>query len=194
MSAISSVCVYCGSRAGDDDAWQDAAVEMGRRLAEQDMTLVYGGGRIGLMGAVADAAIAAGGEVIGIIPEDLENREVGHPNVSRLHIVANMHERKMMMAQISDAFVVLPGGLGTLDEMFEIVTWRQLRFHDKPVVVADVGGYWAPLRDLFDSVIAKGFATEADRNLIAFADSVPAVFDALAAAPAARRPLRTGPL
>ena len=171
-----------------------AAASLGAGLADRGMTLVFGGGRVGLMGAVADAALERGGTVVGIIPESLENREVGHANVSELHVVGNMHERKMMMAKRSDAFVVLPGGLGTLDEMFEIVTWRQLGFHDKPVIVADINGYWQPLRDLIDSLVAKGFANDADRQLTVFADSVDGVFNALAAATPATYPMETDQL
>ena len=194
MSEIASVCVYCGSRTGEDAAWQDSASALGAGLAERGMTLVFGGGRVGLMGAVADAALAADGTVVGIIPESLESREVGHASVSELHVVGNMHERKMMMAKRSDAFVVMPGGLGTLDEMFEIVTWRQLGFHDKPVIVADINGYWRPLRDLLDSLVAKGFAKDTDRDLAIFVDSIDGVFDALAAAAPATRPLETDKL
>lgn len=190
MTGISSVCVYCGSRTGDDPAWRDAAAALGARLAKAGMTLVYGGGRVGLMGAVADAALAAGGPVIGVIPKDLESREVGHASVTELHVVANMHERKMLMAKLADAFVVLPGGLGTLEEMFEIVTWRQLGFHDKPVVVADIAGYWQPLRELIASLAARGFVSDRDRELAQFAGSVDAVLDALAAAPAPKEDLK----
>lgn len=180
---ITSVCVYCGSREGDNPAWRAAAEALGTGLAARGMTLVFGGGRIGLMGAVADAAVAGGGKVIGIIPEDLETREVGHQSVAELHVVSNMHERKMLMAQKSDAFVVLPGGLGTLDETFEIVTWRQLRFHDKPVVIADIEGFWTPLRALVDNAIDRGFAAARDRTLMTWATTVPEIFAALEAAP-----------
>ena len=177
--AITSVCVYCGSRTGKDAAWLAAASALGSGLAERGMTLVFGGGRVGLMGAAADAALAVGGKVIGIIPESLETREVGHANVSELHVVKNMHERKMMMAKKSDAFVVLPGGLGTLDEMFEIVTWRQLGFHDKPVIVADINGYWQPLRSLLDSLVDKGFAADRDWDLLTFVSDIDDVLAAL---------------
>ncbi len=194
MTGISSVCVYCGSRTGTDPAWQEAATALGAGLAERGMTVVFGGGRVGLMGAVADAALAAGGKVVGIIPESLQTREVGHAHVSQLHVVDNMHERKMMMAKLSDAFVVLPGGLGTLDEMFEIVTWRQLGFHAKPVVVADINGYWQPLAKLIDSMIEKEFVSDADRRLTRFADSVEAVFETLATAPPASQTLQTDKL
>ncbi len=191
MSTIASVCVYCGSRTGGDDAWAEAAAALGAGLANRHMTLVFGGGRVGLMGTIADAAIAAGGEVVGVIPKSLETRELSHANVSKLHVVANMHERKMMMAKLSDAFVVLPGGLGTLDEMFEIMTWRQLGFHDKPVIVADINGYWLPLRGLIDSLVEKGFAGESDRQLARFVDSVDAVFEVLATASPGQKELDT---
>jgi uncharacterized protein (TIGR00730 family) len=194
MTGISSVCVYCGSRAGTDPAWQEAATALGAGLAERGMTVVFGGGRVGLMGAVANVALAAGGKVVGIIPESLETREVGHAHVSQLHVVGNMHERKMMMAKLSDAFVVLPGGLGTLDEMFEIVTWRQLGFHAKPVVVADINGYWQPLAELIDSMIEKGFVSDADRRLTRFVDSVETVFETLSATTPSTQSLQTDKL
>lgn len=194
MTGISSVCVYCGSRPGNDPEWHEAAVSLGTGIAERGMTLVFGGGRVGLMGAVADAALAAGGRVVGIIPESLETREVGHASVTELHVVNNMHERKMMMAKLSDAFVSLPGGLGTLDETFEIITWRQLGFHDKPVVIADIKGYWQPLRTLMDATVDGGFATESNRNLAQFADCVDAVFRLLSAAPESRQALKTDQL
>ena len=194
MTGISSVCVYCGSRTGDDPAWQEAARALGAGIARAGMTLVFGGGRVGLMGAAADAALESGGRVVGVIPQDLESREVGHTNVTELHVVANMHERKMMMARLADAFVVLPGGLGTLEEMFEIVTWRQLGFHDKPVIVADINGYWRPLRDLIDTVAARGFVSDSDRRLARFEESIDAVLEALAAAEPPRSALKTDSL
>jgi len=174
-----AVCVYCGSRAGENPAWSAAASALGAGLAERGIELVYGGGNVGLMGAAADAAMAAGGRVIGVIPRDLVAREHGHRAVSDLHVVDSMHERKLLMVKLSDAFVSLPGGLGTLDETFEILTWRQLRFHDKPIVLADIGGYWQPLLDLLEAQIACGFVDPAHRALMTVARSVDEIFAAL---------------
>ncbi len=174
-----AVCVYCGSRSGGNPAWQAAAVELGAGLAARGIDLVYGGGNIGLMRATADAAMASGGRVIGVIPRDLEAREQGHRAVSELHVVESMHERKLLMAKLSDAFVALPGGLGTLDETFEILTWRQLRFHDKPIVLADIAGYWQPLLDLVEAQIACGFVDPAHRALMTVVRSTDGIFAAL---------------
>ena len=174
-----AVCVYCGSRSGSDPAWRAAAVELGAGLAARGIGLVYGGGNIGLMRATADAAMAGGGRVVGVIPRDLEAREHGHRAVSELHVVDSMHERKLLMVKLSDAFVALPGGLGTLDETFEILTWRQLRFHDKPIVLADIAGYWQPLLDLVEAQIACGFVDPAHRALMTVASSVDGIFAAL---------------
>ena len=174
-----AVCVYCGSLSGGNPAWQAAAVELGAGLAARGIDLVYGGGNIGLMRATADAAMAAGGRVIGVIPRDLEAREQGHRAVSELHVVESMHERKLLMAKLSDAFVALPGGLGTLDETFEILTWRQLRFHDKPIVLADIAGYWQPLLDLVEAQIACGFVDPAHRALMTVVRSTDGIFAAL---------------
>src|SRR5262245_48697102 len=135
MTAIRSVCVYCGSHVGRNRRHREAAVGLGQLLAQHGIRLVYGGGRIGLMGEVADAVIADGGEVIGIIPEMLETKEVGHRGISELRVVTSMHERKNLMFEMADGFVILPGGLGTLDEAFEMLTWRQLRLHDKPIIL-----------------------------------------------------------
>jgi len=176
-----AVCVYCGSRHGENTAWTEAAVSLGKGLGKRGIDLVYGGGSVGLMGASATAAMAEGGRAIGIIPKDLEDREQGNRDLTELHIVGSMHERKLMMAQKSDAFIVLPGGLGTLDETFEILTWRQLRFHNKPIILADIEGYWQPLLDLLHAIIAKGFADPAHLALLTIVPTVEDVFEALAA-------------
>jgi len=186
MSEISALCVYCGSAVGSDPAHRAAAAALGAAMARRRIRLIYGGGRVGLMGVVADAVLAGGGKVTGVIPEHLQRREVGHQEISELRVVSSMHERKRIMSEIADGFVVLPGGLGTLDETLEIVTWRQLGLHDKPIVIADVGGYWRPLVGLVDAVIAGGFARPEARRLFAVADSIDGVFAALAAAPAPR--------
>jgi uncharacterized protein (TIGR00730 family) len=181
MASVKRLCVYCGSADRVAPAYRAAATELGHRMAEAGIELVYGGGRIGLMGLVANAVMAHGGQATGIIPAHLHDREVGHHGVSQLLVVGSMHERKQMMFEMSDAFAILPGGLGTLDEAFEIITWRQLGLHDKPIVIVDVEGYWTPLRELIDHVIGEGFASQATRRLYRIVDDVPALFDALAA-------------
>jgi len=152
-----AVCVYCGSRTGTRPLYAQRAAMLGTRLAQQNLALVYGGGNVGLMGITADAALAAGGEVIGVIPEQLVGWEVAHRGVTRLEIVANMHERKARMFDLSDAFVALPGGFGTLDEMFEMLTWRQLGLGDKPCAFLDVDGFYAPLVAMMDRMVEEGF-------------------------------------
>ena len=179
MQQIRHVCVYCGSSGAVDDRYRDAADELGRTLAAASIGLVFGGGRIGLMGLVADAALAAGGHVIGVIPAALRDRELAHSRVSELVIVDNMHERKRVMAERADAFAVLPGGIGTLDEMFESLTWRQLGLHDKPIFVVDVAGYWRPLVALFDHIVARGFAAPLVPRLVEIVPDVAALMAAL---------------
>jgi hypothetical protein len=183
MSRNSTVCVYCGSRTGDDPVFAAAAAELGRRLAADGHTLVYGGGRVGLMGLLADAAVQAGGRVVGIIPRHLQRAEVGHGGVTELVLVDSMHERKAEMAARSDIFVVLPGGLGTMDETFEIVTWRQLGLHDKPIVIFNLEGCWSPFVDLVDHIVGRGFAAPEDRALFAVVDTLEEVLTAVATAP-----------
>lgn len=186
MARLRSICVYCGSRTGTDPRLRDAAATFGRLIAQAGLKLVYGGGRVGLMGVLADAALAAGGKVVGIIPEHLNSVEIGHQNVSELRVVTSMHERKHAMFELSDAFVVLPGGIGTLDETFEIITWRQLHLHDKPVVLVDSGGYWQPFLDMIDHIIASGFASPSIRKLFEVVARVEDAIPALMAAPAPR--------
>ncbi|MFM2045634.1 MAG: hypothetical protein RLY86_4210, partial [Pseudomonadota bacterium] len=157
MSHIRSVCVYCGSANGVEEIYKDSARDLGRRIAAEGLRLVYGGGRVGLMGICADAALAAGGEVVGIIPEHIQKLEVDHTGLTELHVVESMHIRKAMMVEQSDAFAILPGGIGTLDEAFEIITWRQLMLHDKPVVIVNVNGFWNPLIALLDHMQDTGF-------------------------------------
>ena len=154
---MKSVCVYCGSSLGARSAYSDRAALLGTRLAREGLSLVYGGGNVGLMGIAADAALAAGGEVIGVIPEQLVGWEVAHRGLTRLEVVATMHERKARMFDLSDAFVALPGGFGTLDEMFEMLTWRQLGLGDKPCAFLDVDGYYAPLMAMLDRMRSEGF-------------------------------------
>ena len=142
---LRSICVFCGASPGAQPVYRQAAENLGRHLAEQGLRLIYGGGAVGLMGVVADAALAAGGEVIGIIPQSLERAEIGHPGLTRLEVVDGMHARKARMAELSDAFIALPGGLGTLEELFEVWTWGQLGYHCKPLGLLDVGGFYSKL-------------------------------------------------
>lgn len=154
---MKSVCVYCGSNSGARPVYAEHAAALGHRLATDGLSVVYGGGNVGLMGIVADAALAAGGEVIGVIPEQLVNWEVAHRGVTRLEIVADMHSRKARMFNLSDAFIALPGGFGTMDEMFEMLTWRQLGLGNKPCAFLDVEGFWSPLMAMLDHMVAERF-------------------------------------
>lgn len=170
MTGLASVCVFCGSRTGHDPAHLEAARAVGGLLGRNGIDLVYGGGRVGLMGAVADAALAAGGRVIGVIPQLLVEMEQGHPGLTELHVVGSMHERKRMMAGLASAFVALPGGLGTFEELFEILTWAMLGIHRKPCAVLDVGGYYKPLLALLDHAVAQGFLGAQQRALLGATD------------------------
>lgn len=174
------VCVYCGSSSGDDPRFAAAATELGDALARTGIGLVYGGGRVGLMGAVADAAIATGGEVIGVIPRFLEEREVAHrdPRVD-LRIVGSMHERKALMAELSDAFIALPGGYGTFEEFFEMVTWVQLRLVSAPVLLANVAGYFDPLVAMIDRATEHGFVSPANRGIVEALPDIAAMLERL---------------
>ncbi|MBO0824834.1 MAG: TIGR00730 family Rossman fold protein [Actinobacteria bacterium] len=158
------VAVFCGSSMGCLEELAAAAADFGRSLAKEDVGIVYGGAKVGLMGVLADAALEAGGEVIGVIPGGLFTDEIPHPALTRLEVVPSMHERKAMMADLADGFAALPGGLGTLDELFEILTWRQLGLHAKPVALVDVGGFWDPLANLLDGLAAAGFVPDASRD------------------------------
>lgn len=160
------VCIFCGARPGDAGGYLELASRVGETIARAGYGLVFGGGRVGLMGAAARAALDAGGEVIGVIPESLATVEIAYHDVTRLHVVATMHERKSLMAELSDAFVALPGGIGTMDELCEILTWRQLGYHSKPVALLNHNGYYGRLIELFDEMKAKGFLPEATRELV----------------------------
>ena len=162
-AAVRRVCVYCGANAGTSPEFVAVAQQLGRELAEQGIGLVYGGGRVGLMGAVADAVMAAGGEVIGVITEQLLGAEVGHDAVTRLEVVPSMHERKARLNELADGFVVLPGGFGTVDEFAEMLTWNQLGIIAKPVVLFDVGGYWSAMFEWMDAAVANGFVRPVHR-------------------------------
>ncbi|MBM3507962.1 MAG: TIGR00730 family Rossman fold protein [Alphaproteobacteria bacterium] len=179
MTVIRSVCVFCGSRVGENPEFRAAARRLGELLATHNLRLVYGGGSIGLMGVLADAVLANGGEVHGVIPRFLDRIEVGHRRVTSLDVVESMHERKAAMFEMADAFIVLPGGLGTLDETIEIVTWRQLGLHDKPIIVVDHKGYWEPLLALVDHTVREGFAGKSTRELFHVVSDVRSVLPAL---------------
>lgn len=184
-NAPRSICVYCGSSDKGPASHRALARDLGRQMVSRGIDLVYGGGRVGVMGAIADAVLEAGGEVTGVIPDFLIRREHGHRDVTRLEVVASMHERKARMAELSDAFIVLPGGLGTLEELFEIVTWRQLGLHDKPIVVIDPDGHWDRLRGLIDDLVAAGYARPENAALVSYAaDPAAALADIAAQASA----------
>jgi uncharacterized protein (TIGR00730 family) len=185
MPHIRSVAVFCGSRLGNQEAFRAGAEALGLGLAQAGLHLVYGGGRIGLMGVIADAVLAGGGRVTGVIPEFLTRREVAHPGAVALTVTDSMHSRKQRMFELSDAFVMMPGGLGTLDEIVEIITWRQLALHDKPVLICDLAGAAAPLLAAFEAVIGMGFADPGARELYEVVADVPALLARLAALNAA---------
>jgi uncharacterized protein (TIGR00730 family) len=172
------VCVYCGSSAGDDPRFAATARAFGAALARAGIGVVFGGGRVGLMGALADAALAAGGEVIGVIPRFLEEREVAHSGVD-LRVVESMHERKQLMSELSDAFVALPGGFGTFEEFFEIVTWVQLALIDAPCILANVDGFYDPFLALVDGAAAQGFITPRNRTIVESYDNLDDVVNRL---------------
>jgi uncharacterized protein (TIGR00730 family) len=163
---LEAVCVFCGSREGSRPVYAEAAKSMGREIARRGIGLVYGGGRVGLMGAVAGAALDEGGEVVGVITEALISKEIAHSSLAKLHVVGSMHERKMLMADLSDGFVTLPGGYGTLEEFFEVLSWAQLSIHEKPCGLLDVDGFWDPLSTLFDQAVTEGFVHPDHRSLV----------------------------
>jgi uncharacterized protein (TIGR00730 family) len=190
-----SICVFCGSRHGDDHRFRAAAARFGELVGAAGLRLIYGGGHVGLMGAVADAAMAAGAEVVGFIPTALLAREVGHRAITELIVTSTMYERKQEMIERSDAFVILPGGLGTLDELLEVVTLRQLGYHDKPVILVNVDGYWDPLLALFERVIEREFAAPSVRALydvVATVDEVLPLVGAIAPDAAPMRAAKAG--
>lgn len=177
-----SVCVYCGSRHGAKPAYPAAAQALGAAIGVRGWQLVYGGGKVGLMGEVADAVLAAGGRVIGVIPETLKRREVGHTGLHELHVVDTMHERKQMMAERADLFIALPGGIGTLEELYEVWTWRQLGYHDKPIGLLNVAGYYDALLRFMDHTVAEGFLSPDQHQALHVGSEPEALLDKLAAA------------
>jgi uncharacterized protein (TIGR00730 family) len=183
-TGIRSVCVFCGSSTPADDRYQRAAVELAEAVACRGLQLVYGGGRVGLMGSLADAALAKGGRVVGVLPVGLFSREVGHTGLTELHEVRSMHERKQLMYDLADGFIALPGGLGTLEELAEVATWTQLGLHAKAVVLLDVDDYWAPLVQQLDRMVEVGLMKGANRAIIRLARSPEAALDSLSTVPA----------
>lgn len=176
MVKLSTLCIYCGSRLGKDKNNKKIAQQLGQALAERKMKLVYGAGSNGLMGAIADAALHEGAEVIGVIPRYLKQRDVLHKGLTKTYIVNSMHERKHKMFELADAFAVLPGGIGTLDEAVEILTWRQLDLHKKPIVLVDNNGYWLPFIKLINHLIEAGFAGQSLRNSFSIATTIDELF------------------
>ncbi len=177
--SLRSVCVFCGANPGRDPVYREAAERLGAEIARRGMTLVYGGGAVGLMGIVADVALEAGGEVIGIIPQSLRDAEIGHPGLTRLEVVDGMHARKARMAELADAFIALPGGLGTLEELFEVWTWGQLGYHAKPLGLFEVNGFYAKLSAFLDHLMHEGFVRPPHRDMLQRGDSAAGLLDLL---------------
>ncbi|MTI18927.1 TIGR00730 family Rossman fold protein [Rhodobacteraceae bacterium RKSG542] len=175
---MSAVCVYCGSSMGVSPHYAETAFETGRQIALAGKTLVYGGAQVGLMGRVADGALSEGGKVIGVLPEALAAKELAHTGLTKLHIVGSMHERKAMMNDLSDAFITLPGGAGSMEEMFEIWTWAQLGYHTKPSGVLNAGGYYAPLLTMLDRMVSEGFLKQDMRDILKVAETPQGLLDA----------------
>jgi uncharacterized protein (TIGR00730 family) len=168
---MQSVCVFCGSSSGADPAYVEAANALGRLLAAEGLTLVYGGACVGLMGAVADAALAAGGKAVGVLPDFLRRKELAHPRLTELHVVSSMHERKARMAELADGFIALPGGMGTLEEFCEIITWAQLGLHEKPCGLLNIQEYYAPLLQFVDRMAGEGFLKQTQKGLVLSSDT-----------------------
>ena len=181
MPELSSICVFCGSNAGANPAYLKAAEVVGRGLAQRGVQVIYGGATVGMMGALADAARGAGGEVIGVIPQSIFDREIGHTGLDDLRVVGSMHERKALMAELSDAFIALPGGIGTLEELFEVYTWAQLGIHTKPLGLLDVAGYFQPLVAFLDHAVQERFLRPEMRTLLAVSDDLADLLAALEA-------------
>ncbi|GAB2570687.1 TIGR00730 family Rossman fold protein [Dyella jejuensis] len=180
MPQPTALCVYCGSNSGRHPEYVESAHAFGTELARRGIALVYGGGKVGLMGTVADAVLSEGGKVIGVIPRQLVEREVAHPRLTEMHVVETMHQRKTRMYELSDAFVALPGGFGTMDEMFEMLTWAQLGLHKYPCAFFDVRGYYTQLREMMDHMVHENFVRKAQRESIWFGDCMETLFDWMA--------------
>ncbi len=178
--SLRSLAVYCGSSPGNDPAYAQAAVTAGQALARRGIRVIYGGGGVGLMGALADAVLGAGGEITGVIPQFLDTRELKHPQVRDMRVVGSMHERKLIMVEESEAFLALPGGYGTLDELFEVLTWAQLRLHQHPVGLLNVRGFFNPLLAFLDGAVESGFLTEQDRARVLMDADIGALLERLA--------------
>ena len=174
-----NICVFCGSQSGTNARYRQVAIDLGGLLAQRGHGLVYGGGHVGLMGIIADAVMEAGGTVTGVIPRPMTERELAHETVTKLHVVSSMHERKALMASLSDAFIALPGGYGTLEELFEVIAWAQLGIHRKPIGVLNVGSYFEALVSFVDHAIAEGFIKSKYRGLFITAEQPAALLDAL---------------
>lgn len=187
---LASICVFCGASAGRDPAYRAAAEALGRTLGAAGRRVVFGGGKVGMMGAVADAALAAGGQVIGVIPEHLTQYELAHPGLTELHVVPSMHVRKQMMADRADAFVILPGGLGTMEEFFEIWTWGQLGIHRKPYGLLNTRGYFDPLLRFLEHAVTEGFIRSEHRQLLLVDEDPPRLIERLEAHPVPALPAR----
>ena len=180
MPALSTVCVFCGSNGGADPAYVQAAEAVGRGLAGRGLRVVYGGGRVGMMGALADAALGAGGEVVGVIPQSIFDLEIGHRGLGDLRVVGSMHERKALMADLADAFIALPGGIGTFEELFEVYTWAQLGLHRKPLGLLDVAGYYGPLGAMLDHAVQQRFVRPETRAMLVLEESLDALLERFA--------------
>ncbi|MBU1377651.1 MAG: TIGR00730 family Rossman fold protein [Alphaproteobacteria bacterium] len=178
---MKSICVYCGSSPGNDPRFLEEAIRGGTQIAQAGLTLVYGGGKVGLMGAVADAALAAGGKVVGVMPEDLVNQEIAHKGLSELHVVKSMHERKLAMADLSDGFLCLPGGPGTFEEIFEQWTWALLGIHAKPCGFVNVGGYYDLMRQTIQQMADNGFIAQTYVDMLVYEETTPQVLEAFQA-------------
>ncbi|MDZ4871815.1 MAG: putative cytokinin riboside 5'-monophosphate phosphoribohydrolase [Chroococcidiopsis cubana SAG 39.79] len=177
---MESICIFCGSSTGNRSIYQEAAQAMGEAIARRGLSLIYGGGNVGLMGMVADAALAAGGEAIGVIPKFLVDKEIAHNGLTQLHVVDSMHDRKALMTELADAFIALPGGYGTLEEFCEILTWAQLGLHQKPQGLLNVEGYYDPLLQLFDRAVTEDFLRSELRSLVLESSSSEDLLDLLA--------------
>jgi uncharacterized protein (TIGR00730 family) len=180
FTQLNSICVFCGSNPGNDPAYLAAAIQVGKSIAARGYKLIYGGAEVGLMGAVADAALEAGGHVTGVMPKALVEKEIAHKNLSELHEVSSMHERKALMADLSDGFIAMPGGVGTLEEIFEIWTWAQLGHHGKPLAFMNIAGFYDPLGVFLDHQSDEGFVRKGHRDMAIFSDDVEEILNAFA--------------